>query len=90
MALNLVPCFTPVRSPEANGLGGAFVRTFKRDDVRVNPLPDAATALAQIPCCIDDDNEVHPHSALAMRSTREFIRAMATWPTCPAKRGQHQ
>jgi transposase InsO family protein len=78
MALNLVPCFTPVRSPESNGLGEAFVRTFKRDDVRVNPLPDAATALAQISRWIDDDNEIHPHSGLAMRSPREFIRAMAT------------
>jgi hypothetical protein len=26
----------------------AFVKTFKRDYVRVNPLPDALTALRQI------------------------------------------
>jgi transposase InsO family protein len=77
-ALNLVPCFTPVRSPESNGLGEAFVKTFKRDYVRVNPLPDAATAIAQIPGWIDDYNEIHPHSGLAMRSPREFMRAMAT------------
>jgi transposase InsO family protein len=30
-ALNLVPCFTPVRSPESNGMSEAFVKTFKRD-----------------------------------------------------------
>ncbi len=44
-ALNLVPCFTPVQSPESNGISEAFVKTFKRDYVRVNPLPDAHTAL---------------------------------------------
>ena len=40
-ALNLVSCFTPLRSPESNGMSGAFVKTFKRDYLRVNPLPDA-------------------------------------------------
>ena len=40
-ALNLVPCFTPVQSPESNGISESFVKTFKRDYVRVNPLPDA-------------------------------------------------
>ena len=74
-ALNLVPCFTPVRSPESNGMSEAFVKTFKRDYVRVNPLPDAHTALRQIAGWIADYNEVHPHSALRMRSPREFIRA---------------
>ena len=76
-ALNLVPCFTPVRSPESNGMAEAFVKTFKCDYVRVNPLPDAYTALRQIAGWIDDYNDVHPHSALRMRSPREFIRAQA-------------
>lgn len=76
-ALNLVPCFTPVRSPESNGMSEAFVKTFKRDYARVNPLPDAQTALRQIAGWIADYNEVHPHSALRMRSPREFIRAQA-------------
>jgi putative transposase len=76
-ALNLVPCFTPVKSPEPNGMSEAFVKTFKRDYARVNPLPDAATALRQIAGWINDYNEIHPHSALKMRSPREFIRAQA-------------
>ena len=76
-ALNLVPCFTPVRSPESNGMAEAFVKTFKRDYVRINPLPDALTALRQIAGWIADYNDVHPHSALRMRSPREFIRAQA-------------
>jgi transposase InsO family protein len=74
-ALNLIPCFTPVRSPESNGMSEAFVKTLKRDYLRVNPLPDAYTVLRQIAGWIDDYNEIHPHSALRMRSPREFIRA---------------
>jgi putative transposase len=27
-ALNLEPCFTPVESPESNGMAEAFVKTF--------------------------------------------------------------
>nr|WP_170138600.1 IS3 family transposase [Rhodobium orientis] len=74
-ALNLTPCFTPVQSPESNGMSEAFVKTFKRDYARVKPLPDAQTVLRFIPGWIDDYNEIHPHSALKMRSPREFIRA---------------
>jgi putative transposase len=40
-AIGLVPCFTPVRSPESNGIAEAFVKTFKRDYVRLNARPDA-------------------------------------------------
>lgn len=37
IALSLVPCFTPVRSPESNGISEAFVKTLKRDYARVQP-----------------------------------------------------
>jgi transposase InsO family protein len=47
MAINLVPCFTPVQSPESNGISESFVKTFKRDYVRIHPLPHALTALQQ-------------------------------------------
>ena len=47
-ALNLKACFTPVRSPESNGMSESFVKTFKRDYVHINPLPDAQTALGLI------------------------------------------
>ena len=73
--LNLVPCFTPVASPESNGMSDAFVKTLKRDYLRVSPVPDAATALDQIAGWFDDYNENHPHSGLRMRSPREFRRA---------------
>jgi transposase InsO family protein len=73
--LNLTPCFTPVASPESNGMAEAFVKTFKRDYVRVNPIPDAKTALKQMAGWFEDYNLNHPHSGLNMRSPREFIQA---------------
>jgi hypothetical protein len=53
VALNLVPCFTPVESPESNGMAEAFVKTLKRDYVRVSPIPDAAAALALVDSWMD-------------------------------------
>jgi len=48
LALNLEPCFTPLESPESNGVAEASVKTDKRDYVRVNAIPDARTALAAV------------------------------------------
>lgn len=76
-ALSLVPCFTPVKSPESNGVSEAFVKTLKRDYARVQPRPDALTVLAQLPGWIEDYNENHPHRGLRMRSPRKFIRSQA-------------
>ncbi len=75
-ALGLTPCFTPIRSPESNGMSESFVKTLKRDYVRVTPLPDAATVLGLVPGWITDYNTVHPHSALRMRSPAEFRDAL--------------
>ena len=73
--LGLKPCFTPVQSPQSNGIAEAFVKTLKRDYVQVTPLPDAETVLGLIASWIEDYNENHPHSGLRMRSPREFIAA---------------
>jgi putative transposase len=81
LALNLVPCFTPVESPESNGMAEAFVKTFKRDYVRVTPIPDAAAALALIDSWMEDYNTVHPHSRLGYRSPREYILSQPV--ACP-------
>ena len=77
IAINLEPCFTPVEGPESNGVAEAFVKTFKRDYVRVSAIPDPATALASADSWMNDYNEVHPHSRLAYRSPREYIRAQS-------------
>jgi transposase InsO family protein len=83
-ALNLVACFTPVRSPESNGVCEAFVKTFKRDYARVNPRPDAISVLQRLDEWFEDYNTIHPHSGLRMRSPREFIADQsATQATCP-------
>lgn len=74
-ALNLTPCFTPVASPQSNGMSEAYVKTLKRDYFRIAALPDAETALRLIDRWIEDYNEIHPHSALKMASPRQFIRA---------------
>ena len=71
----LKPCFTPVASPQSNGVAEAFVKTMKRDYVRVSPLQDVAAALKQLDGWFEDYNDTHPHSALRMRAPREFIRA---------------
>lgn len=76
-ALGLTLLFTPVRSPESNGMSEAFVKTLKRDYARVTILPDADTILALLPVWIEDYCEVHPHSGLKFRSPREFIRLSA-------------
>ena len=59
LAINLVPCFTPVESPESNGMAEAVVKTFKRDYARVNPIPNAVAALALIDSWMKDYNIVH-------------------------------
>ena len=81
LALNLVPCFTPVESPESNGMAEAFVKTLKRDYVRVSLIPNAAAALALVDRWMEDYNTVHPHSRLGYRSPREYILSQPV--ACP-------
>lgn len=77
-ALNLTPCFAPVASPQSNGISEAFVKTIKRDYIRISIRPDAEAALRQIDGWIKDHTEIHPHFALKMASPRQFIRAKST------------
>lgn len=71
--IGLIPRTTPLESPQSNGMAEAFVRTLKRDYVRVSPLPDAQTVLRQLPTWLQHYNQVHPHRSLGYRSPREFI-----------------
>jgi len=59
VVLNLVACFTPVRSPESNGVSEAIVKTLKRDYARIHPR----TTL--LPFC----SSSRPGSRTTMRST---------------------
>ena len=76
-ALGIDLLFTPVGSPQSNGMSEAFVKTLKRDYASTVILPDAETILAFLPERIDDYCEVHPHSGLKFRSPREFLRLSA-------------
>ena len=75
--LGLVPITTPAYSPQSNGLAEAFVKTFKRDYVDGAELRDAETVLAQLGGWFEDYNTRAPHSALRMRSPREYRAALA-------------
>lgn len=75
--LGLKPVNTPVCSPQSNGMAESFVNTFRRDYVSRMNLADAQTVMAQLPAAFEHFNEVHPHSALKMRSPREFRRLHA-------------
>jgi len=52
----------------------AFVKTFKRDYVYLSDLPDAKTALEQMPAWFEEYNEWAPHKGLRMKSRRQFRR----------------
>ncbi len=65
----LKPCFTPVQSPQSNGISLAissyrwrtmarpFVKTLKRDYVQMTPLPAAQTVLGLIGSWFEEYND---------------------------------
>lgn len=75
--LGMIDCCTPVQSPESNGMAESFIGTLKRDYVYENVLEDFETVKRLIREWIDDYNSVAPHSALGMKSPREFINNVA-------------
>ena len=76
-------------SPESNGISEAFVKTLKRDYVRVNPRPDATTARGRIAGWFEDCNDNRLHSGLRMRLPREFRRARQPAEVSGKWEGQH-
>jgi len=67
-AMGLIPCHTPRRSPESNGLAEAFFGSFKRDYVNQACLETFEDMTRQLPAWIEHYNHQAPHSALGMRS----------------------
>ena len=70
--MGLRPVNTPVCNPQSNGMAESFVNTFKRYYGGRMDLADARTVMAQMAAAFEHFNKVHPHSALKMRSPREF------------------
>jgi len=48
LAVNYTPCFTQWKGPKSKGMAEAFVKTIKRDYVRISPTPEAGDALAAL------------------------------------------
>ena len=71
-AMGLIPCHTPRRSPESNGLAEAFFGSFKRDYVSQACLETFEVVRRQLPQWIEHYNQQAPHSALGMRAPAEF------------------
>jgi putative transposase len=74
-AMGLVPCHTPRRSPESNGLAEAFFGSFKRDYVYQASLESLDSVAQQLPTWIDHYHREAPHSALGMRTPSECYAA---------------
>jgi putative transposase len=70
--LGLVPVTTPARSPQSNGMSEAFVNTLRRDYIESAELWSAAHVIALLPEWFEDYNETAPHSALGMKSPRQY------------------
>jgi len=70
--LGLKPINTPVCSPQSNGMAESFVNTFRRDYVSRMDLSDARAVMTQMAAAFEHFNELHPHSALKMKSPREY------------------
>jgi transposase InsO family protein len=81
--MGFISSFTPVRSPDSNGMGEAFVKTFKRDYVYVHDRPDAKTVMVQLGQWFEDYNEYDPHKGLKMKLPRQFIRSQLLTASCP-------
>lgn len=70
---NINDCHTPTYSPQSNGMCEALNGTFKRDYVFENCLDDPKTVLSQIQGWVDDYNNFAPHSALKMKTPKEYF-----------------
>ena len=81
--MGLEVCTTPYHSPESNGMAESFVKTFKRDYVHMNELPNAMSVLEKPPEWFEDYNENHPHKGLKMMSPREYIKLINEVNECP-------
>jgi putative transposase len=71
-ALELKPITTPLQSPQSNGMAESFVKTLKRDNVRLANRPDSATVMDRLKVWFKHYNQKHPHSALKYLSPMMF------------------
>jgi putative transposase len=87
--VGLVPRTTPLESPQSNGMAEAFVRTLKRDYVRVSPVPDARRCSARSP------SGSSTTTTFTLTARWATVRPASSSPdqserTCPGIKGQQQ
>lgn len=70
--LNLVQIATPPPSPQSSGMAETFVNTLRRDYVVGSDLSFAEMVLDQVPDWTADCDGIAPHSALGLRSPRQY------------------
>ncbi len=70
---NIVDCNTPTYSPQSNGMCEALNGTLKRDYVYENCLDNPDIVIGQIQGWIDEYNFYAPHSALNMKTPKEYF-----------------
>ncbi len=70
---NVIDCKTPTYSPQSNGMCEALNGTLKRDYVYESCLDDPETVRNQIQGWVDDYNTFAPHSALDMKTPKEYF-----------------
>ncbi len=61
----------------SNGMAEAFVKTFKRDYVSVNPTPDAETVMAQTAVLVRALQQSSPAQCFRYQAPREFISSQS-------------
>ena len=82
--IGLEPRTTPIESPQSNGMAEAFVRTIKRDYVRVSPCPDARPSCTSYQLGLITTTRftptrhsdiVHPVSSSQLTEARDRVRS---------------
>jgi putative transposase len=70
--IGLEPRTTPIESPQSNGMAEAFVRTIKRDYVRVSPRLNAETVMRQLPSWFAHYNCASQHPSVYALEEKRF------------------
>ncbi|MDR6192468.1 transposase InsO family protein [Agrobacterium pusense] len=83
MDIGMEPCSTPFRNPQSNGMAEAFVKTFKRGYVSVNPLPDAITVIAHF---LHSSNTTMPFSHIRHWGIARLVSSKTVKPKPDAVR----
>ncbi len=82
--IGLEPRTIPIESPQSNGMAETFVRTIKRDYVRLSPRPNAETVMRKLSTWIEHPTRftrtrrstiVHPASSSPRRNSLTLARS---------------